>query len=167
MKKIISVLVVSIFLAACQTTPEKEIVYVDKPIPFYIVPKPPKVEKPEFLYKQYSTPELKKELKTNPGKAARIARLSLEQYEGYVIILESIINKYDELADKSKKKLEDLSDTVDDLPLATSAPVEGVESTEDYFIGNQQHLKDIIITEDYFDQLQEQSRENIENAKAE
>lgn len=166
MKKIISILVTSIFLVACQTTPEKEIVYVDKPIPVYIVPKPPKVEKPDLLYKQYSTPEKKQELKNNPGKAARVARLSLAQYEGYVSILESIINKYDELADKSKKKLDDLSNVVIDGPLAASAPEEP-EATEDYLTVNHEHLKDIILTEDYFGNLEKKSKENIENAEAE
>lgn len=166
MKKIISILAASIFLVACQTTPEKEIVFVDKPIPFYIIPKPPKVEKPNFLYKQYSTPEMKQELKGNPGKAVRVARLSLAQYEGYVSILESIINKYDELADKSKKKLDDLSNVTIDGPLAASADKEP-EKTEDYLTVNHEHLKDIILTEDYFNQLEKQSEENIKNAEAE
>jgi len=167
MKKVITLLVASIFLVACQTTPEKEIVYVDKPIPFYIVPKPPKVDKPDFLYRQYSSPEKKQELKTNPGKAVRVARLSLQQYEGYVLILESIINKYDELADKSKKKLDDLSSVVVNGPLAASAIEDKPETTEEHFTVNHQHLKDMILTEDYFDQLEEQSKENIENAEAE
>ena len=156
-----------VLLIGCQTIPEKEIVYVDKPIPFYIVPKPPKVDKPDLLYKQYTTVEKKNELKANPGKAARVARLSLSQYESYVLILESIINKYDELADKSKKKLDDLSNVVTNGPMASASPDARQESTQDYFTGNHQHLKDLILTEDYFDQLIEQSRENIENEETE
>lgn len=167
MNKLLLIVTLSMFLVACQTTTEKEIVYVDKPIPFYIVPKPPEVQKPDFLYKQYDTPEKKQELKAIPGKAARVARLSLAQYEGYVVILESIINKYDELADKSKKKLDDLSNAVENMPLAAPLPDENVDTTEDYFIGNHEHLKDLILTEDEFDKIEQQSRENIENAKAE
>jgi hypothetical protein len=167
MKKILILLTISIFLSACKTTPDRETVYVDKPIPFYIVPKPPKVERPQFLYTQYSTPEKKKELKDNPGKAVRIATLSLKQYEEYIVILESVINKYDELADKSKNKLDQLNRNLNDMPLAIANTEQKSDSIQDYFIGNQQHLADMILTQDYFDKLQQQSKENIKNEKVE
>lgn len=160
MKKLILVSAVILTLSACKTTePQRETIYVDKPIPFYVVPAPPEIVKPNFLYKQYTSEEKKAELKQSPGLAARVTRLSLEQYEKYTLVLELVINKYQELSIKSKKKLEELGN-ITSSELGPQGL--GSESVTDGFISqNYEHLSDMLITDKYFDELEAQSKENI------
>lgn len=147
MKKIL--LPIIILLSACSTT--KEIQYVDKPIPFYIVPAPPEIQKPQ--YPQYS----KEELRSNPGLAVRVTVVTKQIDDEYINLLEEIINKYKELSEKSKQNLKDL-DTVSE-GMFGSSQVRIEQETESH---NNDHLKDIILTEDFFNKIKEKSKENNE-----
>lgn len=89
-------------LSGCSTFCKKEdpiiqTVYVEKKVPVNAVPQPPKVERPIP-----ETSKLTAEDRKNIGKVSQAVVTEKEQWEGYSKILELIINKYKEMADKSE-----------------------------------------------------------------
>lgn len=151
MKRIVLILAI-ILIAACQTSPPKEtVIYVDKPIPFYIVPYPSDIEQPDF--------EIDKVDKNNytPGQIAKAYRITIQQYKQYTSLLVEVINKYRELAEKSKDKLKDFQENVDGRQSAVNPMVQDDKSFVD---SNLQHILDIYSAEEEFKKLEIESQKN-------
>jgi hypothetical protein len=108
MVKKLLILCVSLILVGCQTTPTPNTVYKDVKIPSYIVPKPPKIERPQLAIETI-TPEQQKE----QGELVKAYTLTIKQLEQYVVGLEKIITRYDEVSGEH--------DTKPDLMLVPSA----------------------------------------------
>lgn len=149
MKRFILALAI-ILTAGCQTNPPKEtIVYVDKPVPFYIVPYPSDIQKPDF--------EIDKVDKENytPGQIAKAYRVTIQQYKQYTNLLVEVIDKYRELAEKSKDKLKDLQETVDDRQSAVNPMT---PTTNSFVESNLQHMLELYSAEEEFKQLEIKSQ---------
>lgn len=78
----------------------KEVQYVDKPIPVYIVPEPAKVTRPKLHVDMLSNVD-----KNDPGRYAQALSASVIQLKGYIKELETVYNKYIELYEEGKQKL--------------------------------------------------------------
>lgn len=99
-KKLLVVLMLAVPLAGCNTFSKKPIIkteYVEKLVPVNAVPQPPKVERP-IPETSLLTDADRKDI----GKVAKAVTVEKKQWEDYSTILETIINKYKELADKAE-----------------------------------------------------------------
>lgn len=151
MKKCILILT-TILIAACQTNPPKEtIVYVDKPVPFYIVPYPSDIQRPDFEIDKVDTNNY------TPGEIAKAYRITIQQYKQYTNLLVEVIDKYKELAEKSKDKLKDLQENVDGRQSAVNPMTQDTNSFVD---SNLQHMLELYSTEEEFKQLEIKSQKN-------
>jgi hypothetical protein len=150
MKKLILIGTCFLFLSACATDSKvtKEIMYVDKPIPFYIVPAPPKVTRP--VWAKDSLDIDKNSLRQNPGLVSRAIKLTMEQKDEYILLLEEIINKYNEMSIESKNKLRELSN--ENGPLSSSGEDKDIENS--VVDSNSKHLREIILTEELFNNIE-------------
>lgn len=100
--KILYTILMTLAITACAGKDQiikTNYVTVEKPVP--TVPRPPEVKKP-VLATEELTPEDRKDL----GKVAKALVIENKQLRGYVTILESIVDKYRELAEQSEFKSE-------------------------------------------------------------
>lgn len=154
--KNILILIVALIINGCATstkTPMKEIVYVDKPIPFYIVPEPPQIKRPEYAMDNIKADKIT--LRNNPGLVSRAIILTMKQKDEYIILLEDIINKYRELSVESKTKLRELSN--ENTPLSASENNSDISGS--VIDANSEHLRVIILTEDFFKDVENKINE--------
>lgn len=82
-------------------------VYVDKVVPVAVVPTPPTVVKPVSELSKL-TPEERKDI----GPLSKAMVVDIKQQEGYITLLEAIIDKYRELAEKSGNKIQLMVDSI-------------------------------------------------------
>lgn len=73
--------------------------YVEKLVPVYIIPAPPKVERPT-LATSLLTPEQKLSL----GELVKAYVVETEQLSAYASLLEDVIKKYEELSKRTDNK---------------------------------------------------------------
>jgi anion-transporting ArsA/GET3 family ATPase len=148
MKKLILALGILMISACATTEPKETIIYVDKPVPFYIVPYPSDIAKPDF--------EIDKIDKNNyaPGQIAKAYRITIQQYKQYTNLLVEVIDKYRELAEKSKQKLTDLETSVDGMQSAGNPMV----PKESFVESNLQHMLELYSTEEEFKELEKKSQ---------
>ena len=92
MVKYLSICLLALMLVSCATQPTKT-VYVDKNIPVYIVPAPPKVEKPILIINSLTDAQ-----KNNIGELTKAYAISLKQTMQYACKLKNIVDKYTELS---------------------------------------------------------------------
>lgn len=87
-------LIVFVALVGCKTDGEPQIVYKTVNVPVYIVPAPPPVERPKLVLETTPVEQL------NSSDAAYVKALaaSFNQLAGYVKELETVYNKYMQLA---------------------------------------------------------------------
>lgn len=101
MARLILAAILVMGLVGCESMGKKtHTVYVDKHVPVYIVPTPPDVKRPEL-----ETERLTAEDRADDGKVAKAYTVALRQSLIYSSLLESIVNKYKVLAEKSQEKL--------------------------------------------------------------
>lgn len=148
MKKLILALGV-LMLSACATTePKQTVIYVDKPVPFYIVPYPSDIAKPDF--------EIYKIDKNNytEGQISKAYRVTVRQYKEYTDLLVKVIDKYKELAIKSKEKLLALQETVDERQSVGNPMIPNTTFVD----SNLEHLLDLYATEKQFKEIEIESQ---------
>lgn len=95
-KKLFVIAAVALLATGCT----KDIIkteYVEKKVPVNSVPQPPNVTKPD-----YATPKLTAEDRKDIGKVGHAITEDSKLKDGYISILEAIVNKYKEMADKSE-----------------------------------------------------------------
>lgn len=101
--KLLSVIAFALLAVGCAHKPIIKYEYIEKKVPVIAVPAPPAVERPV-----YETSKLTSEDRKHLGTVAHAAVTEIKQKDGYILILESIINKYKELSEKSEIKVEPL-----------------------------------------------------------
>jgi hypothetical protein len=114
--KLLAVAVVVVLATACVPKTIIKTEYVEKKVPVPAVPAPPQVEKPV-----YETSKLTEEDRKDIGKVTQAVTVEAKQKDGYIVILEMVINKYKELADKSEIQI---------APMTLPAPEAKVEVGE-------------------------------------
>ena len=102
--KLLVVAAMVVFTTACVPDPIIKTVYVEKKVPVNAVPAPPKVERPI-----YETSKLTAEDRKDIGRVTQAVTTEAKQKDGYIEILEMVINKYKELADKAEVFVEPLT----------------------------------------------------------
>lgn len=90
----ISIALLAVSLAACKTKSDPKIVYKTVNVPVYIVPAPPPIERPVLVLESTPLEQL------NSSDAAYVKALvaSFKQLTGYAEELETVYNKYMQLA---------------------------------------------------------------------
>lgn len=91
--KLLSFLAVSLIMVGCAHEPIIKYEYIEKRVPVNAVPAPPKLEKPV-----YETTTLTKEDRKDIGIFTQAIVVENKQKDGYIEILEMVINKYKDLA---------------------------------------------------------------------
>lgn len=98
MKNILSVILLSVLLVGCNSI--GKVKYHDVATPVYVVPAPPKIERPTL-----AIDSLTEEQRNDPGLVEQAKRASSIQKQGYIEQLEAIIAKYGALAVESQTNL--------------------------------------------------------------
>lgn len=96
-KKFLFVVALAFLMVGCATKPIVKYEYIEKRVPVNAVPAPPKYDKPV-----YETTKLTTEDRKSIGVVAKALVIENKQKDGYIEILESVINKYKELAAKAE-----------------------------------------------------------------
>lgn len=96
-KKLLIVAALAVLATACTPKQIIKTEYVERKVPVNSVPQPPKVEKP-----QYVVPTLTPEQRKDIGLFGHAIVEDDKRKDGYIAILEAILNKYKEAADKSE-----------------------------------------------------------------
>lgn len=102
----------TILLCSCTPDPIIKYKYIEKAVPVNAVPAPPEVEKPV-----YETTRLTEEDRKDIGKVAKAVAIESKQKDGYIKILELIINRYKELSESAGVHVEPL-----ELPTEKDTP---------------------------------------------
>lgn len=147
-----------LFLSACAIDkPRETTVYVDKPVPFYIVPYPSNITRPDFEINKIDKDNYK------PGEVSKAFRITMKQYEQYVALLEEVIDKYRQLAEKSKDKLKDLQDATSAEKQSVPNPTISNRNSDSFIESNLQHMLELYSTEQEFKQIESKSqKEKVE-----
>lgn len=98
MKRILSVIMLTILLIGCNSV--GKVKYQDVPTPVYVVPAPPTVVRPAL-----AVDALTPEQRGDAGLVAQAQRATAVQKQGYIDQLELIIKKYGVLAAESQANL--------------------------------------------------------------
>lgn len=117
MKKLIVLLMLSVMLVGCKSQMVKT-EYVEVKVPVNSVPQPPVVSRPVPETSLLTTADRK-----DIGKVAKAVTVERDQWKEYSSILETIINKYKELADKAGIQTK-LEVTLPPKPTSPSKPAE-------------------------------------------
>lgn len=96
-KKLIIVIALAVLVTSCRATPVIKTEYVERKVPVNSVPQPPKVKKPD-----YTAPKLTAEDRKDIGKVGYAITFDSKLKDAYISVLEAIVNKYKEMADKSE-----------------------------------------------------------------
>ena len=95
--KLIAMTAMVVLMTACVPKTIIKTEYVEKRVPVNAVPAPPKIEVPV-----YETTKLTPEDRKDIGRVSQAVTVEAKQKDGYIKILELVINKYKELADKAE-----------------------------------------------------------------
>lgn len=95
--KVILITAIMLLATACVPKTIIKTEYVEKRVPVNAVPAPPKIDKPV-----YETSKLTPEDRKDIGKVSYALVVESKQKDGYIEILELVINKYKELAGKAE-----------------------------------------------------------------
>lgn len=97
--KILAIVAISVLLSGCAHDQLVRTEYVEKQVPRNAVPAPPDTDK----YKPVSeTDKLTAEDRMDIGKVTQAVTVDSKQKDGYIKILETVINKYRELSEKAE-----------------------------------------------------------------
>jgi hypothetical protein len=95
MERLIIYIILCIFLIGCSNK-EIRTEFVDKPVPYIVVPPPPTLVRPSL-----ATLELTEDEKKIDGEIAKAYVITVEQLLNYVSILEKIVARYEQLSKMS------------------------------------------------------------------
>ncbi len=95
--KLLGIIAMVALTTACVPKTIIKTEYVEKRVPVNAVPAPPKVERPV-----YETSKLTPEDRKDIGKVTQAVTTESKQKDGYIEILETVINKYKELSEKAE-----------------------------------------------------------------
>ena len=105
MKKNITLIMLVVLLSGCgifKTKPPIVITeYKDKYVPVYIIPAPPKTERPSS-----ALTALTEEQKKSLGEVVKAYVIEVNQQDAYIVLLEEVLKKYQELSQKSETNWE-------------------------------------------------------------
>ncbi len=105
----IAVIALAVLLSACANK-EVKTEYVEKPVPYIVVPTPPTLVRPSL-----ATADLTEEEKKVDGEVAKAYVITVEQLLNYSTILEKIIAKYDQMSKMSAEDRKKLNDRVESI----------------------------------------------------
>lgn len=107
--RIIFALFLITLLTGC-VTKEVKTEFVDKPVPYIVVPPPPTLVRPPL-----ATLELTEDEKKIDGEIAKAYVITVEQLLNYTAILEKIVARYDQLAKMTTQQREEINKRVEQL----------------------------------------------------
>jgi len=112
--KILLIGFVSLWIIGCKSVDPK-VEYRDKAYPVYVVPHPPKVDKPKLEIENLTDSQ-----KNDIGQLSKAYAISLKQTMQYACKLKNIVDEYEKLSEASplpvepiKQSLSTLGDTLD------------------------------------------------------
>lgn len=149
MKTTLLALAMTFILTGCAATETKtDVRFVDRPVPIYIVPAPPTIQKPDYETDKLSE-DIKRDYKNNTGAIIRAFKITMVQKDQYIATLEEVIEKYRLLSIESKNKLKQLKDVSENAePQGLfSAPAPSDINAKDI---NSEFLQDLLLNQNEF-----------------
>lgn len=156
MNKLIMAFLLIIMLSGCENfgEPRVETEYQEVKVPISNIPEPPNTDCPETRIETIPS-----SLIESDGEVARAYRISVEQLEQCAMLREKVINKYREMAQEDKERLDQLQQPVSSTvngPMGSQQNRPNVQIDEQEALLQMQRQQEFENISNEFDDLQQQ-----------